>query len=172
MIEYLGRSRGVSDKTTLEKGIPLLIEAATQYLSDNLSDHPSIFEWGSGGSTIWFARRGHVISMELDPVWYNLVRARLEAEHLHAMVVLHTDIELYKASILSAPKETFDLVLVDGRHRNSCITNAISRIKPGGYLCLDNSGRKYYNCGKRLLERWPGVEWGTNRWMTTIWRKP
>jgi hypothetical protein len=38
----------------------------------------------------------------------------------------------------------FDIVLIDGRARPSCLKHAVSKVKKGGLLILDNAERKYY----------------------------
>ena len=38
----------------------------------------------------------------------------------------------------------FDLVIIDGRSRPSCLKHAACKIKKGGYLVLDNAEREYY----------------------------
>jgi hypothetical protein len=40
--------------------------------------------------------------------------------------------------------DLFDIVLVDGRARPSCIKHGIPKLKIGGFLILDNSDRLYY----------------------------
>lgn len=50
----------------------------------------------------------------------------------------------YVETIDQFEPEYFDIVVVDGRARNSCIKRAIPHIKRGGYLIVDNSERKYY----------------------------
>ena len=48
------------------------------------------------------------------------------------------------------------MILVDGRARISCLKRAQSRVKPGGYIMLDDAERKYYNPGKALFD---GDDW-------------
>lgn len=38
----------------------------------------------------------------------------------------------------------FDIVLIDGRSRPSCISHSLKKVKKGGLLILDNAERKYY----------------------------
>lgn len=75
--------------------------------------------------------------------------------------------------------EEFDLVIVDGRSRPSCMKHAISKVKPGGYLLLDNTERSYYLSEiDGLLNDYcviadsfgptPCIRWFTK---TTIWQK-
>jgi hypothetical protein len=38
----------------------------------------------------------------------------------------------------------FDLIVIDGRAREACLTAAISRLAPGGFILLDDFKRKRY----------------------------
>ncbi|HLI94422.1 MAG TPA: hypothetical protein VKU83_12450, partial [Puia sp.] len=42
------------------------------------------------------------------------------------------------------PDSHFDVIIVDGRARPSCIKHALPKLKPGGWLLVDNSDRSYY----------------------------
>jgi len=50
----------------------------------------------------------------------------------------------YAAFIEGWPQESFDIVIVDGRARPSCLFHAWDRVKKGGFLVLDNSDRPHY----------------------------
>jgi predicted O-methyltransferase YrrM len=54
------------------------------------------------------------------------------------------DFALYVKQIDEFPDEYFDIILIDGRARPSCIKRSVSKVKPGGLLILDNSEREYY----------------------------
>lgn len=50
----------------------------------------------------------------------------------------------YASQIDQFPDEWFDLVVVDGRARPSCVMHSIKKVRMGGMLLLDNSDREYY----------------------------
>lgn len=50
----------------------------------------------------------------------------------------------YVKAIEAYTDASFDLVIVDGRVRHSCITHAISKVKKVGLLLVDNADRNYY----------------------------
>jgi hypothetical protein len=50
----------------------------------------------------------------------------------------------YASYIDNFPDNYFDLVLVDGRSRPSCLYHSLNKVKPGGLLVLDNAEREYY----------------------------
>lgn len=50
----------------------------------------------------------------------------------------------YAASIDEYKNESFDLIVVDGRARPSCIKHAAKKVRIGGCLIIDNTERDYY----------------------------
>ena len=50
----------------------------------------------------------------------------------------------YASDISHFPDRHFDLVIVDGRARPSCIWQSLAKVKPGGYLLVDNTKRDWY----------------------------
>ncbi|PSP13900.1 MAG: hypothetical protein BRC50_05380 [Cyanobacteria bacterium SW_11_48_12] len=170
--------------TPLESGKPWITFAAIEFLEKTLSDNDRVFEYGTGGSTIFFAKRAkRVISVEHDIEWYNNVVTKLNEEGLNNVVInciqgenLTSDslieptsynscyseqgltFSKYVHSINDYPDNYFDLVLVDGRARPPCIKQACSKVKPGKYILLDNSDRDRYQLAIReLLLGWKRV---------------
>jgi len=86
--------------------------------------------------------------------------------------------EKYAKVIDKYPDGTFDLVFVDGRARNSCMLHARAKIRPGGFLMLDDAQRGHYKRNKVLLADWKCKDFygvGKQRkkpWSTMIWKKP
>jgi hypothetical protein len=58
----------------------------------------------------------------------------------------------YASFIDRFPRGHFDLVLVDGRSRPSCLAHALPALREGGILVLDNAERSYY-LAAGLLQR-------------------
>ena len=62
---------------------PWLTAASIQILSSWLRPTDIGFEWGSGRSTLWFARRiRKLISVEHDPKWYDKISHVLKEENV------------------------------------------------------------------------------------------
>ena len=84
--------------------------------------------------------------------------------------------ERYVKTIDDYPDESYDLVVVDGRARASCVQRAISKIRPGGYLLLDNSERTGYVGATELLKRYPRTDFyglvpcNLEPYQTSVWR--
>ena len=122
----------------------------------------SVFEWGSGASTIWMARRGYqVVSVEHDQKWEVAVRFKAQELNLSYKSVIKTPITSSSPQVTSLKSgfegldfhdyvaeihkyELFDLIVIDGRARVNCLIAARSHLKPGGIILFDNSNRKRY----------------------------
>ena len=159
-----------------EDGTPLLTPAAVEYLGEVITPRFWVFEWGAGGSTVWFARHaGRVVSVEHQRGWYDKVADRLAEEGLQDAVRLHLvplNSRAYAGLIKVYSLGTFDLVLVDGRARVACMTEARGMVKPGGMLVLDNADRvDRYARGIALLSGWKRVDF-PDLWLTSIFIKP
>jgi glycosyltransferase 2 family protein len=121
-----------------------------------------VFEYGSGASTVWLARRAdEVHSVEHDARFAEHLRPMLEA---YPHVTLHVvepvpsaspvvpsaksgyarlDFSDYVSAIERVPCP-FDLVVIDGRAREACLAPALSRLAPGGLIVYDNTRRPRY----------------------------
>lgn len=136
------------------------IEEANKFLKGRPS--PRVFEYGSGASTIWLARRAaSVTSIEHDKPWHAVVSKRLEAHDNATVKLIEADAEpvagylsekqgwqgrsfqRYASAIDAEPGE-FDLIVVDGRARAACLGHAIGKLAPGGMILFDNSARARY----------------------------
>jgi hypothetical protein len=170
---FLWRRFRVAAASTLEYEIPWMSFAAIEYLKTWLHKDMLVYEYGSGGSSLFLSSRvRHLYSVDHDGSWFKDVEAIIEKKNInnisYAFIkpepVSGTDkdcshpehylscmgefknlsFEKYVKSIDHHPHDYFDLVIVDGRARPSCIKHAIPKIKKGGVLLLDNADRSYY----------------------------
>jgi predicted O-methyltransferase YrrM len=101
-----------------------------------------ILEFGAGMSTVWFASRAHyVLSIESDTRWYQQV-----AEMLHVRGLANVQLEYRQssnvagyASLPGIADSSFDLALIDGIYRDRCVPPCLQKVRPGGYIYLDNT---------------------------------
>ena len=138
-----GWARSLRDKATVdERGSPLpwLPYAATQLLAERLSRAHTVLEFGAGSSTLFSMDRvARVVSLEHDPVWLAWARARIRG-NVELIATVQEPAEAYRAP-LGASGERFDLILVNGAHRNEAFADAVGRLAPGGVILLDDSHR-------------------------------
>src|SRR5215203_492131 len=68
----------VNGKTPLDLQIPWFSYAAIDFLEKYIKREMTVCEYGSGGSTLFFAERAKsVYSIEDNAKWFDLVQARL-----------------------------------------------------------------------------------------------
>lgn len=147
---------------------------ALDYLTEHLLPTHRIFEYGGGGSTLFFLRRAlSVVTVEHHEAWFNTLSQILAKRETHqweghyipsdpivgwealdAANPAHykslspdqkgMSFERYVNMITPFQDGYFDWVLIDGRARTSCIRAAIPKVKKEGWLVIDNAERPYY----------------------------
>ncbi len=150
--------------STIACAMPWVNYKAKDFLDTIVNKEMTVFEWGSGGSTLYFAKHcKSIISVEHDAQWYDVVRQKIVDEKItnityfqispQAVPVVYyskspaykgCDFKSYVEKINEWPDNFFDLIVVDGRARNFCMALAMQKIKVGAYILLDNSERRYY----------------------------
>jgi hypothetical protein len=120
--------------------LPWYTYPAIEYLKQFDFQHASIFEYGSGNSTMfWASRAARVISVEHNEQWYDTVRNRVPS---NCTLLFRPDLRRYIESIQHF-SELFDVIVVDGpargRTRFRCAELALAHLRPGGLVILDNS---------------------------------
>jgi predicted O-methyltransferase YrrM len=134
-----------------------LVESALSTRND-----PIVFEWGSGASTSWLSKRSKkVIAIEHDEIWAQKM-SDLNLHNVDLRYIPATRISEDGVQIKSQKKgnegldffdyvndiekhdSKFDLIVIDGRAREACLENAITHLKPNGFIVFDNVERKRY----------------------------
>lgn len=128
-----------------------------------------VFEYGCGASSAWFKSRGaichgvdHLVGFLPNEVGY----------------YLEVDEIPYGASIDDGEGTLFDIVVIDGIHRDYCTDWALSYLRRGGYLIADN-----FEQPSADLAHWPKTreltkhlpltiykEEGHEDWKTAVWQ--
>jgi protein-L-isoaspartate O-methyltransferase len=140
--------------TPLDLEMPWFSYAAIDFLEGFLKDHMKVCEYGSGGSTLFFARRvKSVFSIEDNKSWYDLVSARLQEQGVQNVQLklapfdFKNPVDFEHSEYLNAiPPEPFDVIVVDGSEewtqvRPTCFKHVQKQIKPGGIIIVDDSWR-------------------------------
>jgi predicted O-methyltransferase YrrM len=127
---------------------PWLTPGAIGLLESLLRPADRGVEFGSGRSTVWFARRvAALTSVEHDERWYQTVTATLKASELGNVdyILAPGDQNMerggdssYARTALSFPDDSLDFALVDGHYRDYSAKFILPKIKPGGMLIIDN----------------------------------
>jgi hypothetical protein len=170
------------DDYFLRKRRPWLVFDAIAYLDSLSLSYRHVFEYGSGGSTLyWLSRNAQVVSIEHDQHWFQIVsehcrpansldyrwipprlggNTTLTADPADPDGYTSTDTRWrrfdfydYVSQIDAFPDAYFDVVLIDGRARPSCIKHSISKVQVGGLIVLDNAEIEHYLARTRDLLR-------------------
>lgn len=176
-------------RTAFNRGIPWVVPSAFSFLEASFRPDWKVFEWGVGGSTVWFAQNcSEVVTIEVDPNWKTRVEEVLAERGLEEKaVILHISIFEYESEyfdrILIFPDESLDLVFVDGDRgsRNACIDISLKKIKRGGWLLVDNTNWSDETPSLLNIAHWDTFEFVAlpfewldvpSEWSTTLYRKP
>jgi hypothetical protein len=114
----------------------------------------SVLEFGSGASSLWLARRcARLLAIENEPAWHaTTVRLLRQANMTHAECrLLPHDIDWALPDIA---ERSFDFALVDGYHRSEEMAAALRKVRPGGWVYLDNCDCHHnvdYSEARRML---------------------
>ncbi len=153
---------------------PWITFKTIDYLDNYLNRQSVVFEYGGGGSTLFFVKRSRLVfTVEHNKEWFailskiiskqgnknwsgNFIEGQLgnytsdpdiaNPEHYSSddFNSINMNYYNYVTAIDSFEDNYFDVILVDGRSRPSCIKHSVSKLKNGGLLILDNSDRDYY----------------------------
>ena len=169
-----------SGRNALEDKVPWVTFSARAWLEKYLKPGMRVCEWGSGGSTIYLAKRvGQITSIEHQDVWFAKVQQILHREGIlnckyilipHNQAVqtgLHRSIPGgylssfpgyenvqfvdYARAIEKVSTTTYDFILIDGRARLSCLFHALPFVSHDGAVMLDNSERPRYEEANLLM---------------------
>jgi len=126
--------------------LPWMNYQVIQFLEERLTNDLSLFEYGSGTSTSFYAALvGHVVSVETDPAWFDEVRQSMPA-NVELKRVEPTPVETY--STLAAQQDRkFDVVVVDALHRTECLLHAPEALTDRGVIILDDSDPESHSPG-------------------------
>ena len=119
--------------------LPWYTYPATEFLRQLDFSDRTVFEYGSGMSSIFWAKKAkRVVSVEDDERWCDTLRTMLPS---NAELIYEPDLAKFPNVI--APREQFDVIVVDGpargRTRLKCCRAAFPHLRDGGLIILDNS---------------------------------
>ncbi|MGR6971714.1 class I SAM-dependent methyltransferase [Streptomyces cynarae] len=168
-------------QSPLTSRLPWLPFRVIERLEKHLTKGSHVFEFGGGGSTLWFSERaGEVVTVEHDDDWFRALQDAV-SEKDNCQVLYHAandDFAGYVGSIADYADGYFDVVVVDGRERIRCLRSAMEKVRPGGLLILDDSDRARYSDAFVIATAWPHVTYRgltpakAIAGVTTVWRRP
>lgn len=145
---------------------PCLTFEAVDILKNSITDQSKVFEYGGGGSTLFFVNRANeVVTVEHNEKWYSLLCEKIQTKNWHGVLIQpvwrQNDLDPsnpddystwerdstyhdYVKYVDRYPDEYFDIIMIDGRSRPSCIKHSLPKLKKGGLLVVDDIYRDYY----------------------------
>jgi predicted O-methyltransferase YrrM len=179
----------ILNQNPMQAGFPWINYTTIQFMHHLISKNMRVVECGAGGSSIFFLTRGvRLTSIEHNEKWIKIVRNKVDRKiqnnwdyHLIKSDNGITNIpsaESYLLPLDHLSDSSIDLFLIDGRHRVESVKKAINKIKPGGFLILDNCDRPEYAKSFELLTDWSlkkiSCITNSSEFVTpaAIWKKP
>jgi hypothetical protein len=117
--------------------LPWLTYPAIHFLEQRIRPELTVFEYGSGQSTRWWARQVKAVhSVEDDAEWYRRIANDLPANA--ELRFAETAGGAYARSIADRGVR-FDVVVIDGSNRDECAHECVSCLSPDGVVIWDNT---------------------------------
>jgi hypothetical protein len=197
------------NKSSVTDRMPWINFRALDFLKGFLKPDHKVYEYGGGGSTLFFLDRVKlVVTVEHNPVWFDILNDHIESKNKekwdgnlilpeNGQIEIKSDIadpnhyasddhnyanmnfKKYASHIDKFPAGYFDVILIDGRARPSCLKHALSKLSTNGLLVLDNAERDYYltktssmfNNFKLLSDAFAPLPYIEGFTQTNIWKK-
>jgi len=138
------------DKTNNK--IPWYTYPAIEYLNSLDFSQKSVFEYGSGFSSIYWGRKAKdVISVEHDRIWMEKIKPE---SGTNQTVLLKKDDTEYEKAITETGK-VFDVIVIDGLRRPECardIDKYLNHQSSEGFMIILDNSDWYKNTAKYLKE--------------------
>jgi Methyltransferase domain len=142
-------------KMAADKRYPWFSYAAIDFLETFLTKKMTVFEWGSGNSTLFFAQRcASVCSVESHSEWLKFLKEEIDYNKISNVEIRMCPIassntkDFEQSSYLNnIGDDLYDVIIVDGYDpepftwRPLCFYRAQRNIKPGGLIVVDDSWR-------------------------------
>lgn len=143
LLKGYGHSKSFRFNIDEAEAIPWMTYPFLDYMKNLDLSKKSVFEYGSGLSTIFWAKESKIVtSIEDNEEWYKLLSTKVP-ENTNLLF------KSTKEDFINAIKEKdekYDLIILDGNGlRYECALVAINYMKAGGMIVLDDSDNIAYN---------------------------
>lgn len=116
------------------------------FLEERLSKEHTLFEYGSGYSTMFYASHvQHVTSVEYDQAWLEIIQHKAPANV--TLIFQEQDINGDYCRTIARASQNYDVIIVDGRDRVNCIKQSLDYLSDEGVILLDDAHREQYQEG-------------------------
>lgn len=159
--DYFRRFRKVNTQKYISEPEPWFTFPAVSFLKENLREDMTVFEWGAGSSTLWFAEKvNYVVSVEHDKGWYDNLKCVVGSNI--DLVFASEESDLYIDSLDKV--DNARVFVIDGRRRVQCARKVLEcldngRIEKGSLVVFDDAHRARYSEAIHLLTRRSTQAW-------------
>ena len=158
---------------------PWLTKDSVNFLNQIILPTDIGVEFGSGRSTIWFAKRlKHLISIEDNKDWHREVSNLIVSNNLLSKIDyrLSKNDNDYASQALLLEDNSIDFCLVDGSDRDVCALNILPKLKSGSILCIDNINwflphESHSPASRKISEGYKTEMWGEFSNNVKDWRR-
>jgi hypothetical protein len=123
--------------------LPWYTYPSIEFLRHRTYQDKLILEFGGGQSTLWWAKRAkHVVTLEGNQEWTDKIKRTLPANvdlHYVSMRDAETNAQQVRAVLASNQYPQFDVIIIDGLHRNAMIEIACDVLAVDGAIVCDNA---------------------------------
>src|SRR5436190_7290387 len=140
-------------RAPIDVALPWWSFSAVDFMKSRLSGSEKVFEFGSGGSTLFFAEHCLSIAAVEDNVgWHDRMQAEIKRRGLDNATLLLRPFDFRRpigfetSDYLTALDEKYDVIIIDGQdwtfqQRPVCFYRAENFVKEGGLIIVDDSWR-------------------------------
>jgi len=153
-LQQTGWVNSIITKTIIDadnKPLPWVTYPFIAFMQSRLNNTLTLFEFGSGNSTYWYADKVKTVtSVEHDVEWYEKIKPHLPQNVDLRFCYLQYN-GAYSQYLLNT-QVRYDIIIVDGRDRVNCCKNSINALSQFGVLVLDDSDRDEYKEAHTYLQ--------------------
>jgi len=136
--------------TSNDQPIPWYTYSCLHFLEPRIDSSWSVFEWGAGNSTLWWAARVKFIrTIEHDKLWYKAMQQSVPEN----VALSHSPADNRFEEAIAQHAQRYDVIIIDGKRRVECAKLAPIYLNDGGVIIWDNSDRNDYKTGFLHLQR-------------------
>lgn len=153
-VKDYGWFRSYRTKESVDKNgnpIPWNTYSFLSFIEPRLKPEFNLFEYGSGNSTIWYAKKvNSITAVEHNKEWYEKVKQMLP-KNAEVILSSETEPEIYSREITKMESK-FHIIIVDGIFRNESLASSLEYLTDDGVVVFDDSEREEYNVSFNLLK--------------------
>jgi len=118
--------------------IPWCTYALIKFIEPRLKKEFKVFEYGSGNSTFWYAKRvAYVKCVEHNQNWFD-ENNHLFPANVEAVIRVFNNDDTYANEINTADTK-YHIVIIDGVDRNNCAMICLNKLTEDGIIIYDNT---------------------------------